>query len=220
MSIWADLVHVGGRELGVEFEMVHKIWMALFIVGILYSFVNGSVVEVNQAILQGAQAAVTLVFSLAGILVFWTGILQVANKAGMLDLLGVILMPVTKVLYPKLGRDHAAIKYLTTNMISNFLGLGSVATGAGIKAMQALQESNPDKERPTFEMYTLIVINAAGFALIPTTIVTIRSTYNAINPMDVYLPIILTSGISLVIGLVIHNVYSRIKRVHSSGRGR
>jgi len=197
--------------------VIHKIWMALFIIGIVYSFFTGRVDLVNQAILQGASSAVTLVFSLAGILIFWTGILEVANKAKMLDLLSFILLPVTKLLYPKLGRDHQAVKYLTTNMISNLLGLSSVATGSGIKAMQELQATNPEKEKPTFEMYTLLVINTAGLALIPTTVITLRSTFNAINPTDVYLPILLTAFLSTVIGLVIHNVISRIKKVHSSG---
>jgi len=199
--------------------MIHKIWMALFIIGIAYSFFTGRVADVNQAIIQGAAAAVTLVFSLAGILIFWTGILQVANQAKMLDLLAFLLRPVTKLLYPNLRKDHEAMKYLTTNMISNLLGLSSVATGAGIKAIQALQETNPDKKQPSFEMYTLLVVNTAGLALIPTTIITLRSTFNAINPTDVYAPIILTASISLVIGLAIHSVWSRIKRVKSSGDG-
>jgi len=197
--------------------MIHKIWMALFIIGIGYSFITGRVGEVNQAILQGASSAVTLVFSLAGILIFWTGILQIANKAKMLDLLAVLLRPVTKILYPKLANDHKAIKFLTTNMISNFLGLSSVATGAGIKAIEALQETNPDKSKPSFEMYTLLVVNTAGLALIPTTVITLRSTFNAINPTDVYMPIFLTAAISLVLGLICHNILSRIKKVQSSG---
>lgn len=200
--------------------MIHKIWMSLFIIGIAYSFITGRVDLVNQAILQGASSAVTLVFSLAGILIFWTGILQVANKAKMLDLLAVLLMPVTKILYPKLSCDHTAVKYLTANMISNLLGLSSVATGAGIKAIQALQETNPDKTKPSFEMYTLLVVNTAGLALIPTTVITLRSTFNAINPTDVYLPIILTASISLVFGLIVHNIWTRIKKVQSSGTRR
>ena len=191
--------------------------MALFIIGIGYSFFTGRVAEVNQAILQGASSAITLVFSLAGILIFWTGILQVANKAKMLDLLAIILRPITKILYPKLENDHKALKYLTTNMISNFLGLSSVATGAGIKAIGALQETNPDKKKPSFEMYTLLVVNTAGLALIPTTVITLRSTFNAMNPTDVYLPIILTASISLILGLLCHNVWSRIKKIQSSG---
>jgi spore maturation protein A len=192
--------------------------MSLFIIGIAYSFITGRVDVVNQAILQGATSAVTLVSSLAGVLIFWTGILQVANKAKMLDLLAILLMPITKILYPKLPRDHKATKYLTTNMISNLLGLSSVATGAGIKAIEALQETNPDKGNPSFEMYTLLVVNTAGLALIPTTVITLRSTFNAINPTDVYLPIILTASISTLLGLIIHNIWSRIKKIVSSGR--
>ena len=197
--------------------MIHKIWMSLFIIGIAYSFFTGRVDLVNQAILQGASSAVTLVFSLAGILIFWTGILQVANKAKMLDLLTIILRPITKILYPKLGANHKANKYITTNMISNLLGLSSVATGAGIKAIQALQETNPDKTNPSFEMYTLLVVNTAGLALIPTTIITLRSTFNAINPTDVYTPIIVTAALSLLVGLIAHNIWSRIKKIQSSG---
>jgi len=192
--------------------------MSLFIIGIAYSFITGRVDLVNQAILQGATSAVTLVFSLAGVLIFWTGILQVANKAKMLDLLATLLLPVTKLLYPKLSRDHAATKYLTTNMISNLLGLSSVATGAGIKAIQALQETNPDKSKPSFEMYTLLVVNTAGLALIPTTVITLRSTFNAINPTDVYLPIILTASISTVFGLLVHHIWSKLKKVQTSGK--
>ena len=198
--------------------MIHKIWMLLFIIGIVYSLITGRVDLVNQAILQGATAAVTLVFSLAGVLIFWTGILQVANKAKMLDLLSILLLPMTKLLYPKLSRNHKATKYLTANMISNLLGLSSVATGAGIKAVQALQETNPDPKSPSFEMYTLLVVNTAGLALIPTTIITLRSTFNALNPTDVYLPIILTASISLLFGLILHNIWSRMKRVQSSGK--
>lgn len=197
--------------------MIHKIWMILFIIGISYSFFTGRVGDVNQAILGGASAAITLIISLAGIIIFWTGILQVANKAKMLDLLAVILRPLTKLLYPKLKKDHPAIKYLTTNMISNFLGLSSVATSAGVKAIQALQTTNPDKARPSFEMYTLLVVNTAGLVLIPTTIITLRSTLGAQNPTDVYLPIILTAAISLIIGLIIHNIVSKLKKVESSG---
>ena len=197
--------------------MIHKIWMTLFIVGIAYSFFSGRIADVNHAVISGASSAVTLVFSLAGILIFWTGILQVANKAKMLDLLAVVLRPINKILYPRLAKNHQAQKYLTTNMISNLLGLSSVATGAGIKAIQALQASNPDKTRPSFEMYTLLVVNTAGLALIPTTIITLRATFNAVNPTDVYLPIILTALISLILGLAIHSIWSRLKRVKSSG---
>ena len=200
--------------------MVHKIWLLLLIIGISYSIFNGTVAEVNTAIIQGVTTAITLVISLAGIIIFWTGVLQVANKAKMLDFLSFLLQPITKILYPRLGRDHQAVKYITTNMISNLLGLSSVATGSGIKAMQELQRTNPDKARPSFEMYTLLVVNTAGLVLIPTTVITLRSTNHAVNPTDVYLPIFLTALLSTITGLIVHNVLSRMKRVKSSGRNR
>lgn len=197
--------------------MIHKIWISLFVTGIVYSFLAGTTAEVNAAIIQGASDAIQLVIYLAGILVFWTGILQVANRAKMLDLLERILAPVIRLLYPRLDAKHPALKYLTTNMVSNLFGLGSAATPTGLKAMKELQATNADPDRPTFEMYTLLVMNTAGFTLIPTTIIGIRAAYQAQDPTDVFLPILVVSGLSMLIGLIIHNTYSRIKKVHSSG---
>jgi len=197
--------------------MIHKIWLLLFLIGITYSIFAGTLTDVNQAVIDGVSSSVTLIISLSGIIIFWTGILQVANKAKMLDFLSLLLRPITKILYPRLRKDHEALKYLTTNMISNLLGLSSVATGSGVKAIQALQSTNPDKTRPSFEMYTLLVVNTAGLALIPTTIITIRNTLGSSNPTEVYLPIVLTAFLSLISGLMIHNIWTRLKHVKSSG---
>jgi len=197
--------------------MIHKIWLSLFIVGILYSFFAETTVQVNQAVVQGASDAIQLIIYLAGILTFWTGILQVANRAKLLNLLERMLTPVIRILYPKLKSNHPALKYLTTNMVSNMMGLGSAATPTGLKAMKELQATNPHPERPTFEMYTLLVMNTAGFTLIPTTIIGIRAAYQAHNPTDVFLPIIFASGLSMIGGLLIHQFYSRFKKIHSSG---
>lgn len=197
--------------------MIHKIWISLFIIGITYGIFSGSILDVNQAVVMGARDAINLVISLAGILILWTGILQVANRAKLLAVIEKVLRPIIRILYPKLRPDHPAIKYLTTNMVSNLFGLGNVATPTGIKAMKELQKTNPNPEKPTFEMFTLLVMNTAGFTLIPTTMIGIRSGMNATNPTDVLLPIIFASGFSVVLGLLVHHVYSRIKGVKSSG---
>ena len=197
--------------------MIHKIWMGLFGVGIIYSFFNQTTDEVNNAILEGAQDAIELLLYLAGIMIFWTGILQVANHSKMLDLLCQLLTPITRFLYPKLSQDHPALKFLTTNMVSNLLGLGSAATPTGLKAMKELQATNPNPSKPSFEMYTLLVMNTAGFTIIPTTIIGLRHLYHSQNPSEVFVPILFASGLSTLGGLLVHNFYSRIKRVQSSG---
>ena len=197
--------------------MIHKIWMGLFTVGIIFSFLNGTTGDVNNAILAGAQEAINLLLYLAGIMIFWTGILQVANHSKMLDLLCHLLTPITRFLYPKLRADHPALKFLTTNMVSNLLGLGSAATPTGLKAMKELQATNPNPEKPSFEMYTLLVMNTAGFTIIPTTIIGLRHLYHSQNPSEVFVPILFASGITTIGGLLIHNIYSRLKRVQSSG---
>ncbi|HAX74029.1 MAG TPA: spore maturation protein [Firmicutes bacterium] len=197
--------------------MIHKIWISLFALGIVFSLFNGTTSEVNAAILAGAQDAISLIIYLAGILIFWTGILQVASEAKMLLVLEKLFKPLITFLYPKLPKDHPALKYLTTNLVSNLLGLGSAATPTGLKAMQELQETNPNKQAPSFEMYTLLVLNTAGFTIIPTTIIGIRHLYHSNNPTEVLLPIMLASGMATIGGLIIHNVYSRMKKIHTSG---
>ena len=197
--------------------MIHKIWLSLFTIGIIYSFLSGTVTDVNAAVMQGASDAIQLVIYLAGVLVFWTGVLQVANRAKLLTLLERILTPVIRLLYPRLNANHPALKYLTTNMVSNLFGLGSAATPTGLKAMKELQATNPNPDRPTFEMYTLLVMNTAGFTLIPTTIIGIRAAYQAKDATDIFLPILFASGLSMIAGLIIHNVFSRLKKIDSSG---
>ena len=194
--------------------MIHRIWLGLLTVGILFSFVNGTTADVNQAILAGAKEAIDLIIYLAGVLVFWTGILQVALKANMLDVLSKMLTPLTRFLYPKLSSEHPAIKYLTTNMVANLLGLGSAATPTGLKAMEELQKSNPRKESPTYEMCTLLVLNTAGFTLIPTTIIGIRHLHGSSEPTAVFLPILFASGLASLGGLCVHMIYSRLKGIH------
>ena len=102
-------------------------------------------------------------------------------------------------------------------MVSNLLGLGSAATPTGLKAMKELQATNPNPEKPSFEMYTLLVMNTAGFTIIPTTIIGLRHLYHSQNPSEVFVPILFASGITTIGGLLIHNIYSRLKRVQSSG---
>lgn len=198
--------------------MIHKIWISLFLIGITYSIFSGNVLSVNQAVVAGARDAISLIITLAGVLTFWTGVLQVANKAKVLAGMERILRPLIRLLYPKLGRDHPAMKYLTTNMVSNLFGLGNVATPTGIKAMKELQATNPQPDKPTFEMYTLLVMNTAGFTLIPTTMIGVRASLNAANPSDVLFPVFFASGLSVVGGLIFHHIYSRIKGVQSSGK--
>ena len=150
--------------------MIHKIWMGLFAIGIVYGFFSGTTSAVNDAILAGAQEAINLLIYLAGIMVFWTGILQVANHAKMLDLLCKVLTPVTRFLYPKLKAGHPALKYLTTNMVSNLLGLGSAATPTGLKAMKELQATNPDPgSRIKFSRTKIVKYSSMELNIMDTT---------------------------------------------------
>ena len=189
--------------------MIHKIWMGLFGIGIIYSFFNQTTDKVNNAILAGAQESIDLVIYLAGIMVFWTGILQVANHSKMLDLLCKLLTPVTRFLYPKLRTNHPALKYLTTNMVSNLLGLGSAAKPTGLKAMKELQELNTNKDTASRSMITFIVLNTAAVTIIPTTIISLRMMHGSENPTEIVSACILATFLSTIGGLIIDRILAR-----------
>lgn len=104
--------------------MVNIIWAIMAIVGILYAMINGKMEEVNQAIIESASEAVTLSIGLISILVFWLGIMKVAEAAGILNLLSKIMRPFIVKLFPEIPKDHPAIGYILSNFTANFLVWG------------------------------------------------------------------------------------------------
>lgn len=121
--------------------MVHLIWAGMAIVGIVYAMMNGTMNEVNIAILESAQEAVTLSIGLISILVFWLGIMKIAEKAGLLNKLGKLLRPIVVRLFPDLPKNDPAIGYIVSSISANLLGLGNAATPMGLKAMEQMKKT-------------------------------------------------------------------------------
>ena len=176
---------------------MNKLLAFFMLSSLAFSVYNGTVKETVSACLDGANSAILLIMSFAGVLCLWTGIMRVAEKSGAGKLFEIVLKPVTALLFPRLDKDSKAMKYITLNMTANFLGLGNGATPMGVKAMEELDKEAG--ETATDEMCTFMVINTAAFQLIPTSVMALRNAAGA--KISVILPIWITSLCSLCISL-------------------
>ncbi len=154
------------------------------IVGILYAMLNGTMDDVNKAIIESANEAVTLSIGLISILVFWLGVMKIAEAAGILKLITKLLRPLIIKIFPDIPKDHPAMGYILSNFTANFFGLGNAATPLGIKAMQEMKNlSNSDTASRS--MITFLAINTSSLTLIPTTVIAIRMQYNSVSPTEI-----------------------------------
>ncbi len=189
--------------------MVNWIWLFFIVVGFVVAAANGRIDAVTEAAFEGAKTGVTVCFGLISVLVFWLGMMRIAEDAGLLQKMSRVLSPFVRFLFPSVPKDHPAFGYILSNMSANVLGLGNAATPAGIKAMQALQTLNPDKERATAAMCTLLAINTASITLIPTTIIAIRMSFDSADPTNIVGTTLAATALSLGAAIALDKYYQR-----------
>jgi spore maturation protein A len=187
--------------------MVNYIWGFLTLIGIVFGMVNGTMEEINKAIFNGARDAVTLCIGLISILVFWLGMMRIAQDSGLLDKLTKLFRPIVTRLFPDVPANHPALGYILSNMIANMFGLGNAATPLGIKAMEQLQELNGRKNEASRSMITFLAINTASITIIPTTVIAIRMTYHSASPTEIVFPNLITTFISAICAIIIDRYF-------------
>jgi spore maturation protein A len=187
--------------------MVNYIWVFMTVVGIIFALINGTMEEVNKAIFVGAQEAVTLCIGLISILVFWLGMMRIAEESGLLVKLTKLFRPVVRRLFPEVPANHPAMGYILSNMISNMFGLGNAATPLGIKAMEELKHLNGGKNSASRSMVTFLAINTASITIIPTTVIAIRMNYNSASPTEIVVPTLIATVISMLGAVMIDRYF-------------
>lgn len=187
--------------------MVNFIWLFFIVSGVVFAAVNGNIDTVTAAAFDGAKTGVTVSFGLISILVMWLGIMKIAEDAGLLNKLGILLSPIIRFLFPDIPKNHPALGYILSNMSANILGLGNAATPMGIKAMQELQKLNPDKDKASPAMCTLLAINTASVTLIPTTLIAIRLNFNSANPTEIVGTTLFATIISTAAAILLDRYY-------------
>jgi spore maturation protein A len=187
--------------------MVNYIWVFMTVVGIIFALINGTMEEVNKAIFVGAQEAVTLCIGLISILVFWLGMMRIAEESGLLVKLTKMFRPLVRRLFPEVPANHPAMGYILSNMISNMFGLGNAATPLGIKAMEELKHLNGGKNSASRSMVTFLAINTASITIIPTTVIAIRMNYNSASPTEIVVPTLIATVISMLGAVMIDRYF-------------
>lgn len=199
--------------------MINLIWLSFIVIGFIFAAATGNVEKMTKAAFEGAETGVTICIGLISILVFWLGMMKIAEDAGLLQKLAKLLRPVVRFLFPDVPKDHPAMGYILTNMSANILGLGNAATPMGIKAMQELQKLNPDKDSASPAMCTLLAINTASITLIPTTLIAIRMNFDSANPAEIVGTTLVATIISTAAAIIVDKWYSRLYRGIPNSKG-
>lgn len=204
--------------------MLNYIWIGFFLVGFVIAIVRtciGYFVTHNPADMHvfstiglgtfdSAKTAFNVALGLGGVITLWMGIMKVGEKAGAVNFIGRIIGPFFRRLFPEIPEGHPAQGQIMMNFSANMLGLSNAATPMGLKAMESMQDLNPDKEKASNSMIMFLAINTAGFTLIPVTIMGLRAANGAANPTDVFIPILIASFCASYIGMIAVAIRQRI----------
>ncbi len=182
---------------------MNYIFLLLISISLIIGFVNGRLEEVNTSLLTSCNIAVKIAFSLIGIMAFWLGVMRIAEKAGIINIIAKILKPITKKIFSDIPQNSPAIGDIAMSISANALGLTNAATPIGIKAMQELQEENKNKTVASDSMCMFLGMNTAGFQIIPATVIAILTGLGAKNPTDIILPTLIVTTISFIFAILI-----------------
>ena len=187
--------------------MLNYLWSGMIIFSIIIAAFSGGMDAITQSALQSAREAVELAFGMCGVVAMWMGIMRIAEKSGIIEGLSKRMRPILRFLFPDIPDGHPAQKYMATNIIANFLGLGWAATPPGLKAMEELQKLNKNKDIASHAMCMFLIINISSVQVISINIITYRMKYGSINPTEIIGPSILATAFSTLVAIV----YGKLK---------
>ncbi len=203
--------------------MLNYIWALMILIGVVYGAITGKMADVTNAALDSAGDAVSLCITMIGVMALWVGLMEIAQKSGLIAKMTRGIQPFITFLFPRIPQGHIAREYIATNLIANILGLGWACTPAGLKAMETLADlerergneeyleedrMNParaDRKRQVSasdEMCTFLILNISSLQLIPVNMIAYRSQYGSVNPAGIIAPAIVATLLSTVVAIV------------------
>ena len=192
--------------------------------GSVCHFFTGRMPDITNAALDSSKEAIALCITMMGVMSFWVGLMEIADKAGIVKSLSWKMRPLIRFLFPDMPKGHPAEEHITTNIIANVLGLGWAATPAGLKAMDELGKLEEERRRGILpgpvrrrgtasnEMCTFLILNISSLQLIPVNVIAYRSQYGSVNPMAIVGPGILATAVSTGVAVVFCKVMDCKKR--------
>lgn len=193
---------------------MNYIFFALIAISIIVGIFNNTLNDVVNAMLSACNTAVKISFSLIGIMAFWLGIMRIAEKSGLVQILSKLLNPIAKILFKDVNKDSPVVGDITMSVAANALGLTNAATPIGLKVMKELQEDNKNKDTATDSMCMFLGMNTAGFQIIPATVIAVLVGVGAKNPSEIILPTLIVTTISFLIAIITALIFRKIWREH------
>lgn len=191
---------------------MNYIFFLLIFVSLIAGIVNHRLSDVVNAMLTSCNTAVEIALSLIGIMAFWLGIMRIAEKSGLVQLISKLLYPITRFLFKDIKKDSPTTGDITMSIAANALGLTNAATPIGLKVMKELQEDNPNKDEATDSMCMFLGMNTAGFQIIPATVIAILVGVGAKNPTEIILPTLIVTTLSFIVAIITAIILRKIWR--------
>ena len=196
--------------------VLNYIWIGFFIIAFVVGLVKvifmgdtDVFTTMMNSTFSSAEAAFKISIGLTGALSLWLGVMKIGEQGGVINMLSRVLSPVFSKLFPSIPKGHPATGSIFMNIAANMLGLDNAATPLGLKAMEQLQTLNKDKDTASNEMIMFLVLNTSGLTLIPVSIMVYRVQAGALQPTDIFIPILATF-FSTLAGIIITSIYQRI----------
>jgi spore maturation protein A len=189
--------------------MLNYIWFGMMFIGVVVGAFTGNIDAVTEAAIDMAKVAVNLAIGLIGIMAMWLGVMKIAEESGLIRIIAKGLRPITIRLFPDVPADHPAIGSIVLNMAANILGLGNAATPLGLKAMEELQELNPNKDTATNAMAMFLALNTSSVQLIlPATVVALMGSYSS----QIFITTIIATSMSTIAAVLAVKFLEKRKR--------
>ncbi|MBE6757247.1 MAG: spore maturation protein A [Ruminococcaceae bacterium] len=189
--------------------MLNGIWLGLMLISLAGGMLTGRTQAVTEALLNGGKNTLTFMITLGGSMCLWSGILRVADKAGVTRLFARLVAPLMRYLFPNLPTDGAACRAMSMNIAANVLGLGNAATPLGLQAMKHLQTAARHKEYATRNMVVFAVLNTASVQIIPTTVAALRAQAGSAAPFSILPAVWVTSLGAAVVAVTVARVFGK-----------
>ena len=197
--------------------VLNYIWIAFFLIAFIVALIRliffGDVEifpQLINATFDNAKTGFEISLGLTGVLTLWMGLLKIGEKGGVINAFSKLIAPFFRKIFPDLEKDHPAYGSIVMNVAANMLGLDNAATPIGLKAMNQMQSSNKVKDTASNPMIMFLVLNTSGLTIIPISVMVFRAQMGAVNPTDIFLPILLATFFSTLAGLISVSVYQKI----------
>lgn len=187
--------------------MINLVWFLLVVLGLSFSFFSRNN-NMSDIILNTSYETLDMIKTIGPLIVLWCGVMNIADKSGLLLKFSKILTPILKKLMPSVKNEKAFL-YISSNIAANMLGLGSVATPAGLKAMKELNIDNKNNSTASDGMITFLVLNTSGVTIIPMSVIALRMGYGSIDPGKIIIPSIIATLVSSISGLTLDYMIRR-----------